>query len=214
MPNKKLVVLGGSFNPPTLAHKTLLETVMNRINADNGIYVPSSEFYVNRKCERNHTPFKFTQNERLNMLKSLCIQDVTSVSTCEYDDTTKGRTHTTLLQLQKEYPKHSIYFIMGSDKLTIFPKWKLSNMLDQFRIIIIPREDDNPAQLIASNIKLAAHWESFLIMDKIKDHSEVSSSKVQMLYANKNYEQAMNHVSAETHKIIMQKLLTNVIANA
>ena len=45
---KKIVVLGGSFNPPTIAHEKLMEAAMKAINADLGIFVPSSDKYVTR----------------------------------------------------------------------------------------------------------------------------------------------------------------------
>ena len=49
---KKIVVMGGSFNPPTLAHEKLMEAAVNAIGADLGIFVPSSDKYVTRKMNR------------------------------------------------------------------------------------------------------------------------------------------------------------------
>ena len=49
---KKIVVLGGSFNPPTIAHEKLMEASMKAINADLGIFVPSSDKYVTRKMKK------------------------------------------------------------------------------------------------------------------------------------------------------------------
>lgn len=198
----KLVVLGGSFNPPTLAHKQLLESVMDGVHADKGLYVPSSDTYVTRKAIRTHTPFIFSEQERYDMLKNLC-NGQTEIDTCEYGDTTNGRTHTTLLEIQKKYPEHEICFIMGSDKLRILPKWRLSNMLSQFRIIVIRRNDDDPEKLITSNLKLAAYADSFTVLPKIQDFSEISSSKLQQLYLKKDFDRANQYVTDEIHEICM-----------
>lgn len=182
---KRIVVLGGSFNPPTLAHQKVMQSIMAFLQAEKGIYVPNSDFYVTRKCKRNNTPFIFSQQERLDMLNSLCKNETyhqTTVSTCEYDDTSTGRTHTTLLEIQKQYPDYEIVFIMGSDKLTILPKWKLSDMLDQFKIAVMVRNNDKPTSIIQNNTKLAAHKDSFFILPRLNEWSDISSSIVQKKY--------------------------------
>lgn len=198
----KLIVLGGSFNPPTLAHKKLMTTVMQAAHAEKGLYVPSSDTYVSRKAKRNNAPFIFSEIERYAMLKSLCDEHI-DIDICEYGDTSKGRTHTTLLNIQKRNPNHSICFIMGSDKLKILPKWKLANMLDRFYIVVIQRGQDNAVKLITENLKLAAYAESFIILPKIQDFSDISSSKIQKLYADHAFDQARHYVTEQTHDRIL-----------
>lgn len=41
----RIVVLGGSFNPPTIAHRTLMQTAMDAIQADMGIFAPATYGY-------------------------------------------------------------------------------------------------------------------------------------------------------------------------
>ena len=48
----KLVVFGGSFNPPTLAHEKLLTAAMDGVGADRGIFVPSNDAYVTKKMSK------------------------------------------------------------------------------------------------------------------------------------------------------------------
>ena len=57
----KIVVMGGSFNPPTVAHQRLLLGAVKELEANMGIFVPSSHTYVSIKMRRA----KFTQNEDL-----------------------------------------------------------------------------------------------------------------------------------------------------
>ena len=38
----KIVVMGGSFNPPTIAHLRLMQVAMDGVGARNGIFVPVS----------------------------------------------------------------------------------------------------------------------------------------------------------------------------
>lgn len=200
----KLVVLGGSFNPPTLAHKELMTAVMQAVHAKKGLYVPSSDHYVKRKVAKTQAPFCFSENQRLHMLQSLLTEN-TGIDTCEYGDTTNGRTHTTLLKIQKQYPEYQICFIMGADKLSILPKWKLSNMLNIFQIIVIPRDNHDPEQMIANNPKLNAYKQSFMILNKIHAYPEVSSSKIQQLYKNMNFGIAKDYVTETIHTVCMTK---------
>lgn len=43
---KKIVIMGGSFNPPTLAHYMLMKYAINAINAECGYFVPVSDAYL------------------------------------------------------------------------------------------------------------------------------------------------------------------------
>ena len=38
---RRIVVLGGSFSPPTIAHRKLLQAAMDAVQADGGIFVPT-----------------------------------------------------------------------------------------------------------------------------------------------------------------------------
>lgn len=210
---KRIVVLGGSFNPPTYAHKELMDSILAELNAEKGIYVPSSNTYVTRKCKKNNTPFIFSETERLEMLNDLCKTDWTEVSTCEYGDTSKGRTHETLIQIQKQYPEHEIVFIMGSDKLNILPKWKLADMLEQFKIAVITRGNDHPEEQIDAIPKLRKNKHAFLILPTLNDHGEASSSSVQEFYWHMSlktdtqfWNNKCEHVTQHTHDMIIQHI--------
>ena len=69
---KRIVVVGGSFNPPTKAHQAIMKAAMQCISADTGIFVPSSDAYVRRKMSKsNHDNQVYSENERVQML--LCL---------------------------------------------------------------------------------------------------------------------------------------------
>ena len=51
---RKIIILGGSFNPPTIAHYKLLKNAIDALNADLGLFVPVSDAYLKRrKCDSN-----------------------------------------------------------------------------------------------------------------------------------------------------------------
>ena len=53
----KVVVLGGSFNPPTIAHEKLLSIAVDTLKANIGLFVPSSHNYVARKMRKQILEF-------------------------------------------------------------------------------------------------------------------------------------------------------------
>ena len=136
---KHIVVMGGSFNPPTLAHENLMKTAMNAVNADLGIFVPSSDKYVSRKMSKSKKNNQvYTEYDRANMLDIVCDSLVNCVvDTCELGDDGRGHTYRTLCEIQRKHPDAEIYFICGADKLNIIPKWhSFEDLLTKFKVIV------------------------------------------------------------------------------
>lgn len=48
----RIVVYGGSFNPPTVAHLRLLLAAMEAADACCGLFVPASHEYVLKKMKK------------------------------------------------------------------------------------------------------------------------------------------------------------------
>lgn len=137
MEPKRIVVLGGSFNPPTIAHRILLESAMGNLHAEKGIYVPSSDAYVRRKMEKHpDIPAKRLFKEtRLRMLEAMCT-DHTYVDYCEYGDESKGRTLKMLEHIQEKWPGYEVWFILGADKMSVFCRWPdRKEILSRFHIL-------------------------------------------------------------------------------
>ena len=69
----KLLVMGGSFNPPTRAHVDFLLDAMWQMEAKEGIFVPSSHRYVSRKMAKyQEWNLVYTEAQRLEMLERIC----------------------------------------------------------------------------------------------------------------------------------------------
>ena len=74
--NKRIIVMGGSFNPPTIAHQRLLLGAVNALGADKGIFVPSSHAYVKTKMKRAKRPEETLPDHlRLKMLNAMAADD-------------------------------------------------------------------------------------------------------------------------------------------
>lgn len=181
---KKIVVLGGSFNPPTIAHSKLMEASMKTINADLGIFVPSSDKYVERKMLRaKHNNQTYDEHDRAHMLNIMCDSlENCIVDTLEYGDDGRGHTYRTLCKIQEKHPDAEIYFICGADKLNIIPKWHSSeDLLTNFYFIVTAREGDDPYKQIENNIKLKKFKNKFIVVEQPDGIDNISSTDVRTL---------------------------------
>lgn len=198
-----IVVLGGSFNPPTLAHRFILAHALARTGAGLGLLVPSSHAYVSRKAKRQKSPFLFTEHERLAMLEATVEGHADmAVDTCEYGDDGRGRTYETLCRIQDKYPGRTVCFLTGADKLRIIPRWHEADaLLSKFPIVAMSRRADDARSMISSTPLLRAHVQNFLVIPELPGIANISSSEFQHLYA-KGDPKARNLVDPTVYAMI------------
>lgn len=148
MEKQRIVVLGGSFNPPTKAHVAILEQTVQALNATKGLFVPSSHAYVHRKASRQHPNLLYSEQQRLELLDIICHYHPTlGVLTHEYGDDGRGHTYESLCHIQKRYPNAEIWFILGDDKLRILPRWHQGeNLLREFHFAVCCRNQNTIQQ--------------------------------------------------------------------
>lgn len=191
---KRIVVLGGSFNPPTFAHLNVMLQAINELNAEFGLFVPSSDNYVRRKMVRqSKNKVVYSELSRYQMLSALNDHLETHpvmINICEYGDDGRGHTYDTLIKIQSQYPDHEIVFILGSDKLTVLSKWyKNDALLEQFHFAVIAREQSEKALMhtIENHKKLKNFKSHFHILNSIGDSAEISSTLARELIVKKDW---------------------------
>ncbi|MCH5187032.1 MAG: DUF1768 domain-containing protein [Oscillospiraceae bacterium] len=180
MNTKKIAVLGGSFNPPTIAHLKLLQSAMSAIDADKGIFLPAPDAYVRRKLAKaGYKNETLSENVRLNMLAAMAEGDSRiEIEDYEMHRTEKGFTYESLEYIQNKNPGAEVYFIMGSDKLHIIPRWhRADEFMRRFFILTASRMGEDIAELISENEFLTAHRESFVPFEAPEDIASISSSE-------------------------------------
>lgn len=180
-PNKerRIVVMGGSFNPPTIAHERLLRAAVNALNADAGIFVPSSDAYVTRKMKKqHHIEEVLSEALRFKMLQCMCAEDERfRVDDCEFQDDGRGHTYETLLKLQEKNPDAVLYFLIGGDKLNIITRWREKDeFFAKFRFAVMKRDGTEPDQQIRDNPILLAHQNIFHMIPEPDGIKGISST--------------------------------------
>lgn len=197
---KKIVVLGGSFNPPTKAHKIIMETSREFINADKGIYLPSDISYLERSKKDKKPEEILTNEQRTYLLKKMYGNSKNyTVEEIEYFADAKlrarGMTLISLRKLRELYPDTDIYWITGSDKLEIMSRWKTAkDLFLEFKFIIFERENDNVEKIVQNNDFLKSFSNKFITIKLLKKIESISSTKARQALRIKDYSTLQRHL--------------------
>ena len=115
---EKLVILGGTFNPPHIGHLLLAENAAYELKADKIIFMTSGNPPHKDYVESADSIMRY------EMVK-LIIKDnpVFEASDFEVFSDKPCYTADTLTKLKDLYPETEFYFIIGLDSLINFEKW-------------------------------------------------------------------------------------------
>lgn len=176
---KRIVVLGGSFNPPTSAHFRLMKVAVDALGADIGFFVPVSDAYLKRKMRHSHPPVVLSPELRVKMLKTMCSEDNRLQVCVKEIGTIEPRTIPTLESIQEDYPDAEVYFIMGADKLDLLVHLtEKRKFLDDFKVVLYAREDDRVEQVLKEHELLSNYLNRIVILPQPDGTEGVSSSLV------------------------------------
>lgn len=201
---KKIVVLGGSFNPPTIGHYLLLKSAVKSVDADKGVFLPASQQYVRQKMTSKSAENEAMPDElRVKMLKVMCDKTPGfEIEKFELNSDKLVSTFESLSYMQSKNPDSKIYFIAGSDKLKIMQRWRnIEDFLKQFSILVAARNSDDIEILIYKYSLLGKYRDSFVTFEAPKIINEISSSKIREMYGNGKGEAARQFLLNGTQDI-------------
>lgn len=132
---KKVVILGGSFDPIHDGHLSIAKKTKEYLKA-NEIWLLVAK---NPRWKSDFTDASI----RLEMIK-LAIKGSKDIKICttELEDTLSEVTYTidTALTLQYAYPDYKFYFIIGSDQLAQLHLWKnIEELANIFQFVLVTR---------------------------------------------------------------------------
>ena len=172
---KIIVIVGGSFNPPTKAHLEMAKICKDRVKADLVIFVPTKADYMKEWKKYQNTQI-IDENKRVAALKSL-EEDWLRVDTCEIDGLVSGSSYETIQYIKDKYETKSVYFGIGSDKLQEIPRWKNSEkLLSEERFLLLARDHENIDSAIESNEELYMHRNAFIKCNNSESSYGISST--------------------------------------
>ena len=119
-----------------------------------------------------------SESIRVAMLESFCEKDHRlSVSQIQMMKTERGYDYEMLEEIQTDFPDAEIYFVTGSDKLYVLPRWhRVDELIEKFRILVAKRGEDDLEKIKEIRPYLAAHWDRFTVFPVPEEISQISSS--------------------------------------
>jgi nicotinate-nucleotide adenylyltransferase len=133
---KTIALFGGSFDPPHIGHKAVVEAVLKLKEIDGVVVMPT---FLNPFKNSSYAP----PNLRLKWLKKIFLDKKNvKVSSYEVDKNEKIPTIKTVRYLLQKYTK--IYLVIGADNLCSLHKWKDFNELKQLVYIVVATRDNLP----------------------------------------------------------------------
>ena len=205
MKPQKIIVMGGSFNPPTIAHLNLMQAAMDYLDAKKGIFVPANAPYVEKKMKALDLKKEvLSEEDRQHMLLEMCKgNQKLAVDTCEYQKGRNWHSYETMEYLQEQYRKAELYFIVGADKLKVISRWhKSREFLERFHILAVNRKEEHPQDMIKEHPFLVRYADSFTFLEQPESISAISSTDVRNRLRN-----ADETVSEDLHPAVWEMLV-------
>lgn len=177
MDKKVIALFCGSFNPPLYSHLLLAQQLLNE-NTKKVIFVPVSHKYNKRDL--------IEDKHRYNMLKLICDKNPKfGVSDVEFHSKTQPYTLETMRAMQDQYKEYEVRLVIGTDNLRELKTWyKIENLLQEFKIIVLSRDEDDINKIIKED-KLLSKYKSSFIKSSSAIRTNLSSTLVRNLIKEK-----------------------------
>ena len=173
---EKLLLFGGTFDPPHNGHLCLLRAAIAAVQPDRVVVMPTGI-----------PPHKAAGHTGAALRMQMCACFLPLFSPMTIDDTEirrEGKSYTidTVRMLHESMPNTRIYLPMGSDMLLYFRKWnRYEQLIRLVTLVVHCREIDDIAPMQAYAASLRAEGADVIL---VRGHiEEVSSTEVRALAA-------------------------------
>ena len=126
---KDIGILGGSFDPPHKGHLYVSKQSLKRLKLKKVIWA------ITKKNPLKKKPF-FSFTMRKKMCQKI-IKGNKKIQLRYYEDKLKSKSSISLVKYLKKSKKYKIFFIIGSDNLINFHKWKNYKQLIKMSILVV-----------------------------------------------------------------------------
>ena len=177
----KILLFGGTFNPPHLGHQLMAEQALSQALAGNVF----DQLWLLPVGQHSFAKQFVSQQDRVAMLslmiasivqKNPLLKNKIFIEKYELERDEESQTFTTLEALARQYPQHQFSFLIGADNLAKFHLWHdYQLMLSRYPFYVYPRTDYAFQPLYQGMIVL----EGFPEM-------QVSSTQVRAALTNRN----------------------------
>ena len=128
--NKKIGILGGTFDPSHIGHVKISKVAKKKFNLDQIVWAVTKKNPFKNKGSIN-------LKKRIKFANELNLKNKFIKVECFEDHLKSNRTIDLIKYLKKKNKNSDLYFIMGADNLINFHKWKKSNQIAKMCKIIV-----------------------------------------------------------------------------
>jgi nicotinate-nucleotide adenylyltransferase len=155
-PHVDILLFGGAFDPPHVGHTTVVREVLHAGFADQVELVPVGQHPFDKSMSaaehrRNMTELAFAPLMETN-------PERVKINTFELDSTKISYSYHTVQATAKKNPGKSIGFLIGSDNLLHFDKWKFGPELLQLASILVYPRPGFAKEMLSEYIQPNMFW--------------------------------------------------------
>lgn len=154
-----IAILGGSFDPPHKGHAIIANRLLRLYRFDQVWLMPCYQHPFSKNLS--------SPDKRFEMTKCLENENI-KISDLEIRKKTTSYTIDSLNNLTTQYPDYHFSWIIGTDQVGSFTKWKnWKEIVNNFKLIVVPRTGFKKAKEELKNIsKQITALKNIVLIDK------------------------------------------------
>ena len=195
----RIVIFGGTFNPPTRAHLDIATEALYYLDAEKVLFVPVSDLYKKDDVEISY--------HRVNML-NLAIGNFRrlEIDFTEVDSVKLTYTYETVEKIKSQYQDKELFLLIGADNLEDFKNWKNQrSIMENCSLLVVNRNNSSIDETIESN-EILTEFKDKVIEAPIEEIG-ISSTEVRNRIASGELEGLENLVDKEVIEYIIENKL-------
>ena len=195
----RIVIFGGTFNPPTRAHLDIATEALYYLDAEKVLFVPVSDLYKKDDVEISY--------HRVNML-NLAIGNFRrlEIDFTEVDSVKLTYTYETVEKIKSQYQDKELFLLIGADNLEDFKNWKNQrSIMENCSLLVVNRNNSSIDEIIESN-EILTEFKDKVIEAPIEEIG-ISSTEVRNRIASGELEGLENLVDKEVIDYIVENKL-------
>lgn len=194
------VLFTGAFNPPTIAHYHMIDSVLSNesYDFDYVIFAISNQKFLDKKQNKTGD-YAYSEQERIDMLLEMtwANEDVLIFGV------EQGYTYNVLCAVKEKYKTNSVFFAMGSDKLQEIHRWGYHDkLLVEFCFYVLMRGTDSKEEVIQKCNDLFADTK-YVIGEDNQNFKDISATMVRA--AIRNHTEFKDLVHPDVYKYLSEK---------
>lgn len=156
-------IFGGSFDPPHFGHLLSAQQLVDFGFCDQVWLMP---------CFAHVWGKRLSSVKHRSAMTKLLENKKIKVSTLEIEQKRAMPTIETLKILEKKYPKHNFFWVIGEKTLEELPKWKdYRKLIKNYNFLIVPEVEDISSSMIRERVKKGLSIKG-LVPEKVRRYIE------------------------------------------